>query len=234
MQELVVPKSMPKTFAIRGVTSRELTNLDLELNYSTAWKGFVINATAGASGAVPIFGGLQDASGLPAYAPRAQAVKFTGSLNVSKAFTVEGIGFSINSSVTGQESSRVLYGTEQLTVGGIYAVRGFDSTTLAGDSGYVWRNDLSLPMHFAGPWRGRFGPWTVRPYVGADLGEAFSSISGIPGYSGPAGTLVGLTGGVAVALGAFNAEVFYAKSVRRASSMSYEPGHPYFKVNYTF
>jgi hemolysin activation/secretion protein len=217
-----------------GVTSRELTNLDLELNYSTAWKGFVINATAGASGAVPIFGGLEDASGLPAYAPRAQAVKFTGSLNVSKAFTVEGIDCSINSSVTGQESSRVLYGTEQLTVGGIYAVRGFDSTTLAGDSGYVWRNDFSVPMHFAGPWRGRFGPWTVRPYVGADVGEAFSSISGIPGYSGPAGTLVGLTGGVAVALGSFNAEVFYAKSVRRASSMSYEPGHPYFKVNYTF
>jgi hemolysin activation/secretion protein len=190
--------------------------------------------TIGGTGGLPYFGALRDALGLPDYAARAEYMKWTGTLSYYRAFRFEGINLSINSTLTGQQSNRVLYGTEQITVGGIYAVRGFDRTTLAGDSGYVWRNDLSFPLSFAGPWKGRFGALSLRPYVGADLGEAFSSISGIPGYEGPGGTLAGITLGTAIVLGQFNGELFYSKSVEHPAAMIYEAGHLYFRVNYTF
>ncbi len=42
-----------------------------------------------------------------------------------------------------------LYGTEQISIGGNYSIRGFDQTSLAGDSGFHIRNDLEInPAEF--------------------------------------------------------------------------------------
>ena len=219
---------------IIDISSRELTVLDLDVNFSTAWKGAFVAASLGGSRGLSLFGALRDPSGLPSYAPRAEYTKWTGSLSYSRPFKTDGIDFLFSSSLSGQVADSVLYGTEEVTVGGIYAVRGFDSTNLGGDSGYVWRSDLSLPRTFAGPFQGRYGRMTLRPYVGADLGEAWSLVSGIPNYSPPAGTLAGLTAGIAAGLGRFNGEVFYSKSIQRPASMATESGHLYVRLNCTF
>lgn len=86
-----------------------------------------------------------------------------------------------------QRSSRPLYGSEFITLGGRYTVRGFNGEqTLAGDRGWYWRNTLSLP----------WGALPMATYIGLDTGHI-----GGPGAHGLTrkslrGTVVGVRGSV--------------------------------------
>lgn len=49
------------------------------------------------------------------------------------------------STLTGQLADQALPDTERLSLGGHYAVRGFEANDVAADAGLVWRNELRLP-----------------------------------------------------------------------------------------
>ncbi len=56
-----------------------------------------------------------------------------------------GANGSFTSSIFGQHALTALYGSEQMLVGGIYSLQvSFDETSLTGDNGLVWRNELSF------------------------------------------------------------------------------------------
>ena len=54
-------------------------------------------------------------------------------------------GFGWSSTLTGQTAGQALPDTERLSLGGHYAVRGFESNDVSVDAGLVWRNELRLP-----------------------------------------------------------------------------------------
>ena len=61
-----------------------------------------------------------------------------------------------------------MYGSEQMLVGGIYSVRGYDKNSLAGDNGIVVRNELAVrvPINAGGNFQ-----CSIRPYLGLDWGR---------------------------------------------------------------
>jgi len=149
------------------VSSRALTVGDLDLSLRTRAAGGVLFLGAGLSHGLRWFNALDDADHLPDTAPHAQFDKQRASASWSRQFALGGSSLDIGSQISGQYSKQVLYGSEQMSVGGVYSVRGFEDSSLANDIGWMWRNDVGLttPMQvgsLAGSWR---------PYLGLDTGR---------------------------------------------------------------
>lgn len=69
---------------------------------------------------------------------------------------------SYSLSLRGQRSNDHLYGTEEISIGGVYSVRGFNNSGLSGNSGFYARNELSSQM--------RYINCIFSPYIGVDYG----------------------------------------------------------------
>jgi hemolysin activation/secretion protein len=170
-----------------GINSRELTVWDGNANLSVnAWGG-LWSFDLGFAQGLDAASALQDAPGLPPQAPRAQYFKQTFGANLSMPLKVGDTTLSWQSTALGQHSRDVLYGTEQILVGGPFSVRGFRQTSISGDSGYYWRNELSTMVPLAKLLPGYDGNAQLRPYIGYDIGHIYGKY-GIPG-----GTLAGST-----------------------------------------
>jgi hemolysin activation/secretion protein len=217
-----------------GVSSRDTSTLDLGIDYSTAWGKGVFTASAGIGLGLPLFGSLKDPAGLPDYAPRTEFLKFVYGAGYSRSFVVASQNLSFSTSLTGQYTRDVLYGSDQLTVGGPYAVRGFDRTNLAGDIGYVWRNDLSETFVRPAPFGGRFGQQLIlRPALGVDQGRGWSRVD-LPGYSPQEGALFGASVALTATLGRGSVELAYRRSLDRPRDMPGEDGTVYFRAAVNF
>ncbi|MDR2413054.1 MAG: ShlB/FhaC/HecB family hemolysin secretion/activation protein [Rickettsiales bacterium] len=57
-----------------------------------------------------------------------------------------GVPLTWNLTADGQYSFQNLYGTDQLSLGGEYTVRGFRDSTISGDYGFYVRNDFRVPL----------------------------------------------------------------------------------------
>ncbi len=149
------------------VSSRRLSSFDFGVNGSTALAGGLVNAHVNHSWGLTLFNALDDVSGLPDDAPRAQYRKWNAGLGWQRAFRITGRLLSFRSNLEAQYADDVLYGSQQFSLGGLYSVRGFRNSTLAGDRGYYWRNELSLPMRAR--WFGQ--NLGLRPFIAYDTGE---------------------------------------------------------------
>ena len=211
-----------------AVNSRNLTALDLTLNYTTGLLGGVVSLEGGYSRGLTILGALDDADGLTSDAPRAQFRRYNYSANYSLPFRAAGLNASFSSSFNGQHARTPLFGSEQMYVGGIYSVRGFENTSLAGDHGFVWRNELSVrqPVNAGGATR-----FMLRPYLGFDYGRTrmLMSTSGAP-----EGSLAGATAGLALSTETVSVEVTNSRPVHVPSYMTREGSQTYFRFNLSF
>ncbi|STQ86733.1 ShlB/FhaC/HecB family hemolysin secretion/activation protein [Helicobacter muridarum] len=70
-------------------------------------------------------------------------------------------------SIRTQVAQNRLYANEQILIGGLYAVRGFQGINLSGQFGVIWRNDISvyIPMFSKSKWE-----LTIAPSIGIDAG----------------------------------------------------------------
>jgi len=212
------------------VSARDSAILDLGVNYSRPLAGGFATLDGSISKGLSVLGATPGGHGLNV--PEAEFTAFKLNASWSRTFNVHGVGLTYSSSLSSQWTNDVLYGSDQLTVGGIYAVRGFDRTNLAGDSGYVWRNDLSAMFRVP-----LFGPnhiLAVKPYAGFDQGHAWTNLSAVPGFTPETGSLLGATGGLTLMYRQYNADLSYSESLARADAMAQEPGHFYFRVNASF
>lgn len=73
----------------------------------------------------------------------------------------------------GQYSNNNLFGTEEISVGGIYSVRGFNKTGLSGNKGFYARNELSQ--------RYDLNEFILMPYIGFDYGFVDKNIYSMGG-----------------------------------------------------
>jgi hemolysin activation/secretion protein len=124
--------------------------------------------------------------------------------------------------VNAQQGINALYGSEQFFVGGLYSVRGFRNTSIAGDSGYYWRNELSMPIRLDN-W-----PVTVKPFVGFDMGHIRDRF-GVAG-----GDLSGVALGVSVSSPRVNTEISFAKPLKMPARLTDEGLQLFAKLNVPF
>lgn len=216
-----------------SVSSRDAAALDFGATGSRPLFGGLATLDLSVSRGLAIFGASSDPHGLPAYAPHGEFTAFKLSGNWSRSFVLGGLSFTYATALNAQSAPHVLYGADQLTVGGLYAVRGFDRTSLAGDRGYVWRNDLSLSLPLGRDPSGAARA-TLRPYLGLDQGYAWSNITGLPGFTPAEGSLIGGAVGLGLGAGRFSADVSYAKSLDHPSSLTREDGRLYVRFNASF
>lgn len=107
-------------------------------------------------------------------------------LSLAMPFKLGPVGVQWESSVHAQTASDLLLGSEFITLGGRYSVRGFDGeSTLGAERGVYWRNTFSVPLQRLG----------VVPYAGIDAGRIGGpSAQGLDGRS-LAGAVAGIRGG---------------------------------------
>ena len=209
------------------VSSRTLTVMDVGLNYSTVLVGGSANASVGYSRGLDIFGAMDDTSGLPDTAPRAQFSKLTASAGYYRPFELWEQSFSVSTQVSGQYALDTLYGSEQVSVGGIYTVRGFYEEVLAGDHGAYWRNDLAWNK----PVGSVFGyDAMLKPYIGVDAGFVDARESG----NGSSGTLVGAAVGIGFMAGPISFDIYTGHPISMPDEVENEHFNTFARLSVNF
>ena len=207
-----------------GVSSRKLSVLDLDSALSTGWGPGVLGLSLGWSQGLKSAGALRDMAGLPDFAPKAQFRKIKYGASYFLPFRGLGRDWTLNSTLTGQQGKTTLYGSEQISIGSIYSVRGFVKGSLSGDSGYYLRNDLSTRSVFTPA--GQVLP--VRWYVGVDMGSVRNRAAGVP-----QGALVGAALGASVNWKGANWDVSTTCPLATPQGMDKEGCQTWFRLGYS-
>lgn len=118
--------------------------------------------------------------------------KWTLAAGATKYFNTE-LPITYNVSGYAQYSNNLLYSAEQISIGGAYSIRGFQTQNIAGSSGWYCRNDVSFQT----------AP-NLSPYIAYDIGH----IKSAEDTSG--GTLSSATIGLHARYGAFNFDLYHA------------------------
>ncbi|KAF1069224.1 MAG: Hemolysin transporter protein ShlB [Pseudomonas citronellolis] len=196
------------------VSSRSLTVFDLDTSFTTQVLGGALNLDLGVARGLPWFDALKDASDLPGWAPRAQFTTYKYGFGFYRPFQLAGENFSLNSTFTGQWAANVLYGSEQMSIGSPFTVRGFAENPLSGDHGYYLRNDLSWTRSVALIAGQTF---VLRPYLGADYGRVRNRVSDTQD-----GELSSVSAGVGAYLGPLSLDLLVAHPIGAPSFMKHE------------
>lgn len=208
------------------VASRKLAVADLGINFSTELLGGFVNLDLGYSRGLNELDALSDAHNLPGYAPRAQFNKYTYGLSYSHPFKLLGRNGLVSSALVGQHAEDALYGSEQISIGGIYSVRGFYNSSMAGDDGYYLRNEVSLQQ----PLGELFGfSTTLKPYLALDGGKVQSIAADTP-----EGTLVGGAAGVTLTAGSLLIDTFISRPFRDGGHVEDEGSTAFARLSYSF
>lgn len=144
-------------------SSRNLSALSLAWEHSMRLGGGFLTVSPMLSLGTDWFGGEENLSSNSSMA-KAQFRK--SALTGSYTYPVTA-NMTLTSTLFGQWTNDTLYGSERVSIGGHYSVRGFKGTSLSGDEGYYWRNDVTY----------RLGQWPYIGLVSAQLGLDTGSIA---------------------------------------------------------
>lgn len=108
----------------------------------------------------------------------------------------------------GQYSSDNLFGSDELSMGGVYSVRGFKKTGLNGNTGFYTRNEFSVQE--------KNSKITFVPYMAVDTGYIKSEKDSV------SGKIVGFSGGLRLHYKNINLEMFNNVPLKRTEDMEKE------------
>lgn len=208
-----------------GVSSRKLTVLDLDADVNTAFGGGVVTATLGYAAGLDALGALKDGDDVLPFTPRAQFGKVKYGVSYLRPFSVLAQNVIFTSQFSGQKSRDVLYGSEQISIGGLYSVRGFVDDVLSGDDGYFLRNELALRQQI--PLGSQTIP--VRLYVAYDIGKVTSRTVDVP-----QGRMSGAALGMSFGWYNFTGEVFTTRPISLPDTMTREARQTWFRLSYGY
>ncbi|MBA4707285.1 ShlB/FhaC/HecB family hemolysin secretion/activation protein [Aquitalea aquatica] len=205
-----------------NVSSRKLSVLDLKASYSTAIRNSHLSLDLDYARGLAEFGAMHDSGILPGEQPHAQFQKLTADLHFHLPFDLLSKHFSYDSEVFAQQAYNALYGSEQLLIGSIYSVRGFVNNSLSGDTGYYWRNDLSMQQQF------QIGHETLngKIYAALDTGWVTNMNPDLQG-----GSLTGAAIGLQAQWRGLTWDLFRSAPVEKPATMSREPAQTWFRVS---
>lgn len=207
------------------VSSRKLSVIDIGLSYSDMLLTGVVNANAGYSRGLKLLNALEDEDNLPPEIPKAQFEKLIYGLSYFKPFQALGQNFSFSSNFSGQYALDTLYGSEQYFIGSLYSVRGFNKSSLSGDSGYSFKNDLNLSKVYSLS----NGPLIARHYVGFDYGKVDNKEN-----SSQVGELAGVSVGTAFNFKNIALELIVTQPVLKPNFMKKPDTDFFFSTAVTF
>lgn len=206
-----------------AISSRRLSVFDAGIGGAMGLFGGFLILDLGISQGLDFAGALKDSAGLPDSAPRAQFTAYKYGYSYRLPFKLANTDWSFSSQLAGQHAKDVLYGSEQIAIGGIYSVRGFVKTTLAGDHGYYVRNELSLrkslpvaDTHLATRW-----------FVALDQGEVLNRAPGAPN-----GRLAGMAYGVSLQFKGGQIELFGARPLSFPNQFTKESPQFFARLSY--
>jgi len=206
-----------------NVSSRNLSIADADANWSGRFFGLGLNAGLGLSQGVRQFDAKVDADGTGVTSPHGQAGKLRYSAGLGAPFAVLGQVFTFSSQLTGQYAFEPLYGSEQITLGSYYTVRGFNRNSLSGDRGWYVRNELSTDLPQI-----PFIDATPRPFLAFDGGR-------IEGFKTTIdANMTGVAGGLRLAGKHFTGELSAAKSLSTPINLPHEPVQFAMTMNMSF
>ncbi len=207
------------------ISSRKLTILEVGVDASTGWLGGVFAVDLSYAQGLSWFNALKDANDIGVDTPQAQFGKYAAQVSYSRPFTLWNKQANFSSRINAQKAQSPLYGSEQISIGGIYSVRGFIDNSISGDDGFYWRNEVSLyhPVTVAGD------ALSLRWFAAYDTGSVRSRAAGVEG-----GQLSGATFGVSTSWNGFFVEAFQSRPVSLPDDRERESSHLWLRLNYTF
>lgn len=214
------------------VSSRNLSVANLGLSHSRQLMGGQLSVSGTYSRGLPILGAFDDAAAAPG-SPRGQFNKFSGSLTFVKPFELGQLTAIYNGSVSGQWSPDLLFGSEQMSLGGLSSVRGVRESLLAGNNALTARNELSLqfpelPNADLANFLGRF-----EPYAALDVGQVFEQTE----HDIAGGMLAGYAVGLRNSQGALNFDFSYSDLISAPAALTSatdQPGVYYARMSLSF
>lgn len=212
--------------AFLEVSSRRLTVLDVDSSYSTALLGGALSVDVGVARGLDWLDAQEDARGLPDTAPRAQFTKLKYGAVYFKGFDRDGRRLMLTSQLSGQRALDVLFGSERMSIGSPFTVRGFREDSLAGDNGLYWRNDLSLSYPLMLGQR----PGMLRPYLGVDIGRVWNRYVDEVGQ----GRLSSASVGLAVHVRPLSLDLVHSRPIDTPDSKPDLGGSTYFTLSLSF
>lgn len=123
--------------------------------------------------------------------------KYVLDLNFTKNFDTQN-QLKFNTNLRGQYSDSYLFGTEEIAMGGVYSIRGFNHSGLSGNSGFYDRNELSVKYLID-------EDIIISPYIGLDLGHVIKDKNNIYGN-----VVGGAIGGRFTVFKDMNLDIFYS------------------------
>jgi hemolysin activation/secretion protein len=206
------------------LSSRSLTVLDLDATASSIMLGGAATGSLGYARGLKLGGALHDADGLPDIAPRAQFGKVKLGLGYLIPFSIAHAEMQFSTQFNAQRAQHVLYGSEQVLIGGIYSIRGFRNNTLSGDHGWTSRNEVSMQPSLS------LGPVTlpVRFYLGVDVGGVSNRAPDVPG-----GRLAGVAVGLSTSWAGVFIDLFNARRLSQPDFLPREASQTWLRLTLT-
>ncbi|MES9876894.1 MAG: ShlB/FhaC/HecB family hemolysin secretion/activation protein [Candidatus Sedimenticola sp. PURPLELP] len=163
--------------------------------------------------------------------PRAQFDKLTARLDYTKAFKVvtagKPLGLTWQSTLQAQYSDDLLFGSEQISIGSLYSVRGYKGTSVSAASGAYWRNTLTLQFKPEVSWLEK-----VEPFVAIDVGAVRDRANVYA--QGKYVDLSGLAAGIKLSGKHFSADMTYARPNDPPDWLQADSSQWYFTLTYKF
>ncbi|WP_390616648.1 ShlB/FhaC/HecB family hemolysin secretion/activation protein [Maricurvus nonylphenolicus] len=102
-------------------------------------------------------------------APKAQFDKYTIDIDFNQPFSLAAFSNKLQykTRLHAQYSPDVLFGSEEISIGSAYTVRGYKESSLSSNTGAYWRNDLLASFY---PAWGKDWLQRVTPFIGLDAG----------------------------------------------------------------
>lgn len=209
-------------------SSHRLSELQLGVNHGRRIGGAFVNGDIGWQHGIGAFDA--QSNGRPQGSqPVAHYNKYTLTLSYLQPLRLWDESFSIESLVYGQRSEDVLFGPQRMSLGGLASVRGFKEQSLAGDSGFYWRNNLR--------WRRAVTFAPVTPWIseyGVALGYDLGAIRSDEYNPGQSGRLSGNALELSLRGKHIAASVTFAQSLVRPDALPRDENPTYFRIDLFF
>nr|MBF0223623.1 ShlB/FhaC/HecB family hemolysin secretion/activation protein [Desulfobulbaceae bacterium] len=159
-----------------STSSRKLVVLDFGIDYSTVLHGGFASGKLTYSSGTKLLNAKQDSRSQDSSLPKSQFQTVKLNLSYVKPLEVTGVKSNYFANFSGQYSNDVLFGSEQISIGGSYSVRGFHTVSDSSDRGWYLQNTLTFTPDIM---ESKFGikDCSVSPFIGYDVGQLLSHYS---------------------------------------------------------
>ena len=205
------------------LVDRRLTIGTLGVNYSRGLFGGILGFDVSYDRGLPWFRAVDD-DGRSKYDPKAEFDRYNLNINWYRPIAIGKQRFSYRFVGVGQYSEDVLYGSEKISMGDEYTVRGYKGDSIQGDSGYYVKNELAYNLNIA-----KVG--TISPYIGYDFGQSWNNeVHDIYRTGRMSGYVIGLKyyGDI------FNFDIAYTKPDKASSYIDKDDENVYVTVGVKF